>query len=536
MLTQCTHCQAVFNVTAAQLEAKNGLVRCGGCLKVFNAESNLIKPTDAEHGYAQASHDGLPGMAANTSVVAQDDDDLVDAVENEPDVADVVYSEQANDNEVSGNSLTNDQLQPGFDTLTAEGEKSSDEISSLDEASEFVDEVVEALAEGEEDILQSSDQSGLRSKEEISEPTLYTDPQTTNDDYWEDEDNTSPILTVTENSSSKLMESESFTRSAPTESQTILPGEGRDFSEDTPVDHEHGIGRETATDTTYEANDFDEQEVYAINRSDNRMFDVPSDNGPEVFPAHEEPDLLPESGQYNLYDEELANNMPNDSRRVAQSEAVYPQADYDRFKRSHYDNQEPVYAPQTHELHTNQRHDSYYDEINQTPARKNQALKDEEEEEFDINKINWVVMHDRSPVKIVAGVIALLLILLIGLQVRYVFLDELAQIDFLRPVLDQLCVMTGCELPAKTDVKKIDLTHTKIESHPALFGALQISAELINRAEFAQPFPPLQFTLTDRLGHIVGRHSYPVEVYLANTTGRYRVNARLFKYNDAGSG
>ncbi|MGU9957885.1 MAG: DUF3426 domain-containing protein, partial [Arenicellales bacterium WSBS_2016_MAG_OTU3] len=26
-------------------------------------------------------------------------------------------------------------------------------------------------------------------------------------------------------------------------------------------------------------------------------------------------------------------------------------------------------------------------------------------------------------------------------------------------------------------------------------------------------------TLTDRLGHIVGRHSYPVEVYLANTTG-----------------
>ncbi len=491
MLTQCTHCQAMFNVTEEQLAAKRGLVRCGGCLKVFNAKSNLIKPTDTGHGYAQASHDGLPGVAANTSVVAQDDDDLVEAVENEPDVADVVYSEQANDIEVSGNSVTNDQLQPGFDALTAEGEEGADEISSLDEASEFVDEAVEALVEDEEDILQSSDQSDLRSKEEISKPTLYMDPQTTNDDYWEDEDNTSPILTAAENPSPKSMESESFARSAPTESQTILPGRERDFSEDTPVDHERDIDRETATDTTYEANDFDEEEVNdfdeeevndfdeeeandfdeeeandldeeeandfdeeeanAPNRSDNRMFDVSSDNGPEVFPAHEEPDLPPESGQYNLYDEELTDNMPDDYLRVAQSEVVDPQADHDGFKRSHHDNQEPVHAPQTHELHTNQHHDSYHDEINQTPARKTQVVKDEEEE-FDINKVDWVVMHDRSPVKIVAGVVTVLLILLIGFQMRYIFLDELAQIDFLRPVLDQLCATIGCELPTKTDV------------------------------------------------------------------------------------
>jgi predicted Zn finger-like uncharacterized protein len=38
MLTRCPQCETLFRVGASQLEARDGLVRCGRCLKVFRAE------------------------------------------------------------------------------------------------------------------------------------------------------------------------------------------------------------------------------------------------------------------------------------------------------------------------------------------------------------------------------------------------------------------------------------------------------------------------------------------------------------------
>ena len=36
-LTQCPHCKASFKVSDEQLNAANGKVRCGACLKIFDA-------------------------------------------------------------------------------------------------------------------------------------------------------------------------------------------------------------------------------------------------------------------------------------------------------------------------------------------------------------------------------------------------------------------------------------------------------------------------------------------------------------------
>lgn len=38
MLTRCPQCETIFRVADAQLQARDGLVRCGRCLKVFRAE------------------------------------------------------------------------------------------------------------------------------------------------------------------------------------------------------------------------------------------------------------------------------------------------------------------------------------------------------------------------------------------------------------------------------------------------------------------------------------------------------------------
>ncbi|WP_258055938.1 MJ0042-type zinc finger domain-containing protein, partial [Pseudomonas aeruginosa] len=42
VITQCPHCSTSFRVNDAQLGAANGAVRCGTCLKVFNALQHQV--------------------------------------------------------------------------------------------------------------------------------------------------------------------------------------------------------------------------------------------------------------------------------------------------------------------------------------------------------------------------------------------------------------------------------------------------------------------------------------------------------------
>ena len=42
-VTQCPHCGTTFKVTNAHLNAANGSVRCGACLKVFSAKNHLVQ-------------------------------------------------------------------------------------------------------------------------------------------------------------------------------------------------------------------------------------------------------------------------------------------------------------------------------------------------------------------------------------------------------------------------------------------------------------------------------------------------------------
>ena len=42
MYTRCPQCQTVFRITAAQLKARDGQVRCGRCQNVFRGDQHLV--------------------------------------------------------------------------------------------------------------------------------------------------------------------------------------------------------------------------------------------------------------------------------------------------------------------------------------------------------------------------------------------------------------------------------------------------------------------------------------------------------------
>jgi len=103
---------------------------------------------------------------------------------------------------------------------------------------------------------------------------------------------------------------------------------------------------------------------------------------------------------------------------------------------------------------------------------------------------------------------------LLGLQVKYYFVEKFAQNETIRPYLGVFCGVARCELPPRRDPYRFTITHTRIDLHPREPGALRITVKLLNQAKFTQPYPDLLLTLTDRVGRVVGRRTFPPTFYL----------------------
>ncbi len=106
-------------------------------------------------------------------------------------------------------------------------------------------------------------------------------------------------------------------------------------------------------------------------------------------------------------------------------------------------------------------------------------------------------------------------VVLFGWQVKYFFVEKYAQDDDYRRYLTAFCKVAACQLPPRHDPSRFTLTHTKIDLHPRTPGALRVTVKLVNEATFAQPYPDLRLTLTDRDGRVVGRRAFSPRHYLA---------------------
>ncbi len=131
--------------------------------------------------------------------------------------------------------------------------------------------------------------------------------------------------------------------------------------------------------------------------------------------------------------------------------------------------------------------------------------------------VHWVSLPDgQGPgTRILWGVGVVLLLAAIVLQVRFTLVDELYAIPGTRPYVSLFCGFAGCTAPQRSEPGAIEIAQTRVDLHPEVPGAIRINVNLINRAQFAQPYPALQLTLSDKDGRIVGRRTYTPDDYLA---------------------
>lgn len=121
------------------------------------------------------------------------------------------------------------------------------------------------------------------------------------------------------------------------------------------------------------------------------------------------------------------------------------------------------------------------------------------------------------------AVVNLLLVTLLLGQVVYAQRETFASDRTLRPVVLWMCNVTGCTLPPRRAVDRIELVRRAVYAHPNAEDALIIDATFVNSAPFAQPHPILTVSLGDRHGDPLIRRSFRPAEYRPAIDGNQRM-------------
>jgi predicted Zn finger-like uncharacterized protein len=111
---------------------------------------------------------------------------------------------------------------------------------------------------------------------------------------------------------------------------------------------------------------------------------------------------------------------------------------------------------------------------------------------------------------------ALLVLLLIGQGVMFYGRELARTLPLLRDPILATCAVLPCRHLGAIDLRRLDLVETQVTPHPRYDRALRVRATIVNRAEYAQPYPLLEVSLIDSQGHLVARRAYPPHEYLKN--------------------
>ena len=111
--------------------------------------------------------------------------------------------------------------------------------------------------------------------------------------------------------------------------------------------------------------------------------------------------------------------------------------------------------------------------------------------------------------------LALVALLALPAQYLYYNFDGLARDQRTRPLLEDICLLARCELPARVDISRIRSTNLLVRPHPEFPNALAIDAILYNRADFEQPFPVLEMQFEDASGRQLVNRRFRPEEYLS---------------------
>lgn len=546
LVTRCPKCATAFRVSATQLQSAQGMVRCGSCLQVFNANKHEV---DAPESTSQQT----PAKALTPEVVtlqpavepvanalpSEQPIETSEAVNLTPPPTEVVASEQTNtlnfiprfalvspeehtsaeeaksndnnDNLSESTSIEIDEEvsppkedeanEPSYpiaeEYLPEEHPQHQDEsINDAPHAAAFPDEEIEeeidAFFGDEENDTKSSAASSLFERVPESEKTIESDE----DESWAEQLLAEEALEETQKTPSNLRhrdeqesfdleqhnQAEFFSHDAPKDASS------EDFPETTPEDSLHNFSN---SDDGFLVDDNAE-----IGHSEILNFDEPPIHKDKTYTA-----LISEN--------ELVNTTsPSDTERLLE-ETFNPLTQITAEKTKAPISATGLLPDHIAEMGSSKR------QVNTTPKRHRENSRDSMINAIESAPVVFSTHHESHFWTNFGWLSASVLALLI-LAGQYVYLhwDRYALNNQYRPLLTQVCEIVGCQLPILVDIKAIDAVNLVVRAHPDFSNVLMVDAKILNRAAFAQPFPKLLLVFSDLNDNQVASRLFGPEEYL----------------------
>ncbi len=134
------------------------------------------------------------------------------------------------------------------------------------------------------------------------------------------------------------------------------------------------------------------------------------------------------------------------------------------------------------------------------------------------SSVEPVVPKQRKGRPFLMAFLAVVLIALLGLQFLLAHRMELGNHSVLRPLIVNICQVLGCSVAPRRDTSRIALVDNAVYSHPNAEHALMIKGVLANEADFPQPYPVIEISLSDLRGRVVALRRFGPNEYLDPAT------------------
>ncbi|ARU55063.1 zinc-ribbon protein [Oleiphilus messinensis] len=454
-LTQCPNCGATFKLQEKHLNAAGGKVRCGSCMKVFNARDHLLTTTSSPTPQTAATEQPLSSIERAGSVIAsqaQHQDEPIQPISSQgneanPSPLSFASTDTATRSGSSSKNIDNDEIGWKFDESVSSTEKSSPTESELEKA----------LEDDTEFMFQDDPDAD-------AEEESYTGSNATSSD---DEFSTS-FLEIDNEKSHQFSDALDDA-----EEQESGPTSDEQWAEKMLEELESSPARQNVT-TKKEPED--------------------------TFAAS------PEPSSTHTYDQSVSTQRPQYAEPSATPSVTptnpAPESAYTR----------------TAEFSVEHHHGSQPSPHNRENDLQDYSRRHDAESPFNNLKIDPIQAASHSRNKVVRAIVWLCIIaaLTIGLitQLAWMHFDKLVQYPKLRPIYALACKYANCQLPELVDLSQIKSQNLIVRSHPTVKKALIIDAVIVNQATFEQPFPKIGLHFSDINNNIVAERIFFPKEYL----------------------
>ncbi|MCW9023552.1 MAG: DUF3426 domain-containing protein [Gammaproteobacteria bacterium] len=519
MLTCCPECKTCFRITQDQLNVAQGLVRCGQCAQVFNARQNL-KPEKKPPVAASVSSPAKPEVTPTPVPPAKENIPAPDfSTDFKTEFSADEFAATPSDTENDGidfdlDHRTEQEAGQANETETHYGFSVNSEASPLEESPFYVQE--ESLSTDDLSMLADTPARPVSEQEEVQKEEKI---QTSLFDDFDEPDHLNEI---------KLFDD--------TPEPEPEPETESNFDEFNDLAHDAEETEIKTSVTSYHYTDIndaikEEQNLDDLFSDMDQQLNTAAEEGPEKN-SQDVSQFIPEEEINLIVDEDYRTQKdPDDSALTHAIDSIFMDSfssfgdsKIEKNKDTNNHEKEDAFADLAQRDHSAKlghgNSHIQYEEIEMQGIGEHldgPHTKNDDFEDIPLRLRDSIAeAKPTSWWKKLLGLLFLLILLVAMAAQAALFrnLDIVNMFPQTQPLLEIYCGYLPCRVHAQRDIDQIKITDRDIRVHPSEKKALLITATIINKASFHQPYPDIEVMLSDLTGATVAHRRFTPADYM----------------------